>query len=313
MQLPAALRQQKAWALTEVATKMPCDLEAFARTGFHVPWSIYQGHLLYDYATVQKVLNDRNNHDMQPAYRLNPQSYHLIVDIEPLGRVPTNPYRDWPFIYLEQSRHGGLHGILPISSSALATELPVVKDKPHETEFLLNKHFITFTNNTFPVAPNATMIANSSKFQTELKDLLHELHPYIDHDENGDIPSNGLDAITARVLTTREINHVYALDLTPKKFTPDDDKSVREFTWATQAAGELLATNHYRELNDLLAPLRFYADLTFPKRRKHARVFYPNGGPPTTWLDWTLFQAASRKFNEYTAYQTTSNKSERSH
>lgn len=293
--LPKDLCEQSLWTLSDTREKKPVDLETLARSGQLIGWSPAQGHLLYPYETVARVWQAYPNYQtfLKPAYRLTNQSDYFVVDIEPKGRSNSNPYLNYPYVYLEESQHGGLHGLLPLHDSGLNLTYAVVKDHENESEFLLNKHFITFTGKVHP-----ELIVKDPDPQhvwlKQLTTLLKQLHPKDSMTQNASfIPNTGLTKLANRPLTVSDFLIVYSLELASKHFATTDDKSVRVYTWTTETAKLIYEklTKSDRTPEYMMALVRFYADLTYPKRRKDNRYLHSHGYAPTTWLNWTIWQA----------------------
>lgn len=182
LQLPKALKEQKAWTLSD-GQKKPLDVRYLNRRTPY-GWSPRYHSPLLTYSEIIDVLEKHSGKDYLPSIRLSPKLGYLIVDIEPEG-MPDNKYEAWPYVYAEYSKNGGYHGILPFQpDDQTIYDQTVIVDQENQTELMLNNHFLTFTAKTIPLEnlPKRVALSTSKTFQRKLEVYLKQfIRPVKEH------------------------------------------------------------------------------------------------------------------------------------
>ena len=149
MPIPQALREAKLWTLSG-AKKLPYKPECLANNELKLGHSPVDNHLLVNYQKVKEYQEHYNfDNTLRPCIWIDNKMNFLFVDVEPEGAgIPNNPYLTLPYLYLERSRNGGYHGILPVQIPEKYKWLEaraVIKDPSYATEVFFDRHFMTFT------------------------------------------------------------------------------------------------------------------------------------------------------------------------
>lgn len=213
--------------------------------------------------------------DLLMAYQLQKTDGFIVVDIEPDG-LKDNPYKGLPFIYLEHSRHNGLHGILPFyPTDKELLDRVVIKDNNHKTEFLMSNHFVTFTEDILELDQIKARFnyAYSDQFQKELTEILLSLKPKV---EEVKAIVTDFSKELSKNLTAKDHEFINSLNVTFPELTLNDDASVIEAKFIAHVS--YLVFKNYRLTKDdyktkFLPIVYEVLEKNMPYRKKHNQVF----------------------------------------
>lgn len=247
--IPQALKDTASWTVSG-STKIPLD-----------PYALFLSNTIKGYSPksdklmplepIKAYLTEMNNPELKAAIQLTKDIPYVIVDIEPEGMIPNNPYFKWPYLYTEYSRNYGLHGILPFDPPEEYEYLRdkfVVKDEIWQSEVLIaNGHFATFTFNELPLNQYEERVhhAHSKSFQLTLAKHLAERttrnSPMDEASIIGELEGQFKDIVDQPIHPLDGV-HVNAVleKIDPLVLYPSDDASKLENTKILQAYGSLI-------------------------------------------------------------------------
>lgn len=247
--IPQALKDSASWTVSG-ATKIPLDPFALFNSNIQKGYSPSSDKLM-PLDPIKNYLDEMKNPALKAAIQLTEDIPYVIVDIEPEGMLPKNPYFKWPYLYTEYSRNHGLHGILPFDPPPEYEYLRnkfTVKDELWDSEILIaNGHFATFTFNELPLNQYEQRVAyaHSKAFQLILSKHLDERtthnDPTDDAAEIGELKGAFKD-IVEQPIHPSDYEHMSAVlaKVEPLMLYPSDDKSKLENRKILQAYGSLI-------------------------------------------------------------------------
>lgn len=275
-ELPQSLINDKIWVYSD-ENKVPIDPKMLF-------YNIKKGLMDLENAANLQQLNSLPNipTTWQPAFRLQASKNHLaVVDIEPPGMQSSNPWLTLPYLYVENSRHDGLHGIVQLESlfgsdisKWKGLNKTVIKMNDIHTEILLNNHFITLTGKN----PSQLYQPNNSVDKTNFVDLLQQhLTLTTSSDTLHASINQHISDYEKTPLSDNTKNLFQQLNLTPLTMPDDVDKSEWEFTVLSKGFWSL-KRNHYQSMqlltyDEQLKLLFTIARIVLPYREKHDREF----------------------------------------
>lgn len=273
--IPQELKDAKIWTFTRT------DFDEKSGKNLKIPMDpvlldlgSYAGiattdHLL-DFETLKLVRNVPDH--WLPAFHLNAsENGWVMVDVEPPGMLPNNPYFKVRYTYSEASRHDGFHGLIKLDTSFDFMSKTAIKLHKYDTEVLANNHFVTLTGKTpsdlyTPEDVDINLVSNGiQEFASET----------IDVDEGNmsdasladmDLPLSPEAQELFNKLVIREIKRPAGVDT-----------SEWEFSNLVQKYNGLYKT-HYPLMvklsdDDKVAVLYKAAQRALPHRKKHERLF----------------------------------------
>lgn len=273
--IPQALKDAPIWTFTNTDydpnkgkhKKIPMDPLA-------LDLGSYQGIATTDHLVTFDMLQQvRNVPDTWlPAFNLSARNNGwVMVDIEPAGMQPDNPYFNIAYAYVEASRHDGFHGLIQLDTDYDFMKKTVVKLHTIETEVLLNHHFVTLTgkpaSNLYqPTVTDTKLIAEGLQQSASQSVEINEDNLINTSLKDMNMPLSD----NAQWLFNR-------LKLTPLKMPEHVDKSEWEFSVLRQNFN-LLYKYHYTAMShltdeDKTALLYKAAQIVLPFRNKHTKMF----------------------------------------
>lgn len=193
-----------------------------------------------------------------------------MLDIEPAGMTPENPYFKIHYTYSEASRHDGFHGLIKFTNKMPFLEKTAVKMHVYETEILLNNHFVTLTGKT----PSELYKPSVTDIQLIAEGIQEFANTTVEGDEEL------LDAsLKDMALPLSDDAQKLFEKLNIKEMTRPKgvDISEWEFTNLVKKYNGLYRT-HYPLIKDLtpedkIAILYKAAQVALPSRKKHQNMF----------------------------------------
>ena len=273
--IPDDLKQAKIWTFTRTDfdeksgkdLKVPMD-PVLLDLGSYAGISTID-HLL-TFEMLKKVRNVPDN--WLPAFRLDAiNTGWVMIDVEPGGMTPDNPYFMIKYSYTEASRHDGFHGLIKLNTTYSFMNKTAVKMHKYDTEVLLNNHFVTLTGKTpsdlyKPTVNDLNMVSQGiQQFADQLAEIDDE---------------NLIEASLADMSLPLSNDAQTLFDtLNIKQMTRPSgvDTSEWEFTNLVKKYNGLYKT-HYPLIKDLsnedrIAVLYRAAQTALPHRKKHERMF----------------------------------------
>lgn len=273
--IPEELKLAKIWTFTRT------DYDEKSGTNLKVPMDpvlldlgSYAGISTVDHLLTFELLKQvRNVPDTWlPAFRLDAMTNGwAMVDVEPGGMTPDNPYLTIDFAYAEASRHDGFHGLIKLDPTYPFMSKTVVKLHQIDTETLLNNHFVTLTGKTpsplyQPVPTDKDLISQG---------LQHAASATVNVDTE-----NLTDASLADMSLplSPEADALFVkLHISQMTRPKGVDTSEWEFMSLVKKYNGLYKT-HYQDMQNLseedkVAVLYRAAQLALPHRKKHQRMF----------------------------------------
>lgn len=247
--IPKSLKEAPAWTVSG-STKIPLDPHALFLSNIIKGYSPRTDKLM-PFQPIKTYLDEMKNPELKAAIQLSEDMPYVIVDIEPDGMLPKNPYFKWPYIYLEYSRNHGLHGILPFNPpneyEYLRSKFTVKDDIWNSEVLIANGHFATFTFDEIELGnyKQRQDYAESDAFQLELAKHLNERtvknEPIDAHAAIGGLQGQFKDIIDQEIHPI-DAQHLQAVldTVEPLKLYPSDDKSKLENNKILQAYGALI-------------------------------------------------------------------------
>lgn len=257
--IPIDLLKRPVWTLTDYDTKVPLDPDRIAygmKGGFNIHSNLFPLDTLHEY--ISKSL--------KPSPRLRSFDPYIFIDIEPPkdgSDVLKHPFANWPYLYLEYSKHHGLHGILPFKSKELQ-DLVIYKDVKYNTEFIHKNHFVTFTGNEIPVSKNPSHFDYEKYILAKLKEQKENtVELKIDN-----ITTSWSDYFK-KDLTDQQINLLSHVAFKKWNAFQNDDMSRREASFLASCANHILRKQSTLTSNELAFLVWKVAEKLMPYRKKH--------------------------------------------
>lgn len=302
MPIPEMLAKAPIWTLSG-KDKIPLDPIVLKNNSYRVGFSKKSEGLLplANVLTLKKSINDDT---LYPAMRLEATRQFTVCDIEPQEHINSNPWLKLPFVYLETSRNGGYHGILPIRYNESFAKRVAIKDKNNDAEFIMDRHFLTLTQMEIEVPKENLAISLSDEFQKALAEKIelilpkHELFE-IDDEE---LKNTELHALLNQKLKPQNQKLLYKLNLRKVQFKPSDDKSIIEAQTVTRIAGKLLYFDktlaQKANRSQLLTMTNIAATALLPKRKKHYKVSNYSDVGRASYFDRLIYKIVNHLLQE---------------
>ena len=226
-------------------------------------------HLL-TFETLKRVRNVPDN--WLPAFRLDAlNTGWAMVDVEPDGMLPNNPYLTISYAYSEASRHDGFHGLIKLDTSYDFMSKTAVKIHSVTTEVLLNNHFVTLTGKT----PSDLYKPTNISLKMVSDGIQSIAAATVDADDESLTDASLADM---SLPLSPEADQLFsALNIKEMTRPSGSDTSEWEFTSLVKKYNGLYKT-HYASMKDLsegdkVAVLYRAAQIALPHRKKHERMF----------------------------------------
>lgn len=285
MPLPQSLKDAKLWTLSN-KDKLPLDPKSYHRTKPY-GWSPTKGSPLLDYEGVKR----HQRPGLLPALYVSSKNLpFLVVDVESEA-MPHSKYNHLPYLYLEWSMNKGLHGILPLIGRPF--EESVIVDEDHHTEFMLNRHFITFTEDEIELdqLQERRDYAYSQDFQQGLRNHLASFiqqTPLIDKPKTQDTLPEALKGYYYQAMTGM------------KSFNPPQDHQIShlEMQYYNALIYFFLDKNPNLSNEDLFALLKQTVASLMPDREKYHEQRNTRQFGQVTKQEYDLLKAISYVRNQ---------------
>lgn len=277
MPIPELLSNAPIWTLSG-SDKIPLDPIVLKNNSYRVGFS-HKSEGLLPLAQVLELKRKLNDDTLYPAMKLDSKRQYTVCDIEPQENIGSNPWMKLPFIYLETSRNGGYHGILPVRYNDAFSKRVAIKDKANEMEFIMDRHFITLTQKEIEVPKENLNISLSDEFQKTLAEKIIAILPKsepLDFSELDNVDKGSLHTLLNTKLEPKNQQLLYKLNLPKLVFKPSDDKSVVEARTVARIASKLIYFDNTLKLeanrSQLLTMTNIASKALIPKRKKHYRM-----------------------------------------
>ena len=207
-----------------------------------------------------------------PAFHLDAiNTGWVMVDVEPGGMTPDNPYFMIKYAYTEASRHDGFHGLIQLNTTYEFMSKTAVKMHKYDTEVLLNNHFVTLTGKT-PSALYNPKIVDLNMVSEGIQQFAAQS---VEVDDKNLIEASLADM--SLPLSTEAQALFNQLNIGQMTRPSGVDTSEWEFTNLVKKYNGLYKT-HYGAIKDLsnedkIAILYRAAQIALPHRKKHERMF----------------------------------------
>lgn len=291
-QIPDDLKNMYVWAMSN-SEKEPLDLFKVLYTQDTTLSSAYNHNSkLYPYSSIEILYNKYPNLPTRPAIRATSDTNYAFIDIEKTSDFANNPYLRLPFVYLERSMHGGFHGIVPFKQPHLK-HIVVIKDTTYDTEVILNRHFITLTNDVCDLPSDPISESQSNDF------LLNRIHQFTKQKAK---VINGRQLIDNETIINKAISvfeqaDIMQIDCEPLRINNNDDKSHVEFKYLIKY-GFKLHNGSFKNYNfkEFLPILHAFAKLKVPHRDKHDGIRRIPEIGEVTYLEFVVFNVCEYIF-----------------
>lgn len=293
--LPISLQEAPLWTLSGV-DKMPLNLQVFQNSSKRVGFS-YKSAELLPLAEVLDIKAKAHDDSLLPTLRINAENQYTVCDIEPTSDFEQNPWMKLPFIYLEKSRNGGFHGLLPLRYNKDLALHVVLKDNIHHTEFILDRHFITITLDEISMPASNLAMSLAPAFQINLAKRLSKLINTRKSKSSIHVNSRSskLHSLLNQPLNKHNQAIILNTNIEPLHFKPTDDKSAREARYVAKIVHILLRADPNLSLLanrlQLLTMTNILAKTLMPKRDKHNRFSNYQDVGHASYIDRLIFNA----------------------